>query len=46
MQVTDEQLERLGEYFVYHRIGERYGITFEKFVVRYLCGQWEAWLAA
>ncbi|HZG83867.1 hypothetical protein [Paenibacillus sp.] len=44
--MTDEQLDRLGEYFVYHRVRERYGLTFEQFVEKYRRGTWEAWLAA
>ena len=35
MRVNDDMLERLGVYFVYHNLYERYGITFESFVDRW-----------
>lgn len=38
LRVNDELLERLGLYFVYHNIFERYGISFEVFVGRWLRG--------
>ena len=38
---SDERLERLGKYFVYHRIYDRYGITFEHFVRMVEAGTWE-----
>lgn len=41
----DDLIERLGTYFVYHRIRERYGLTFEQFVQKVLNGTWEAYLA-
>lgn len=44
--MPDELLDKLGTYYVYHRIGERYEITFERFVEQYINGTWEAWLAA
>ena len=44
--MNDEQLDKLGEYFTYHRIHERYELTFERFVEMVLAGTWEAWLAA
>jgi len=37
---SDERLERLGKYFVYHRIYDRYGITFERFVRMVEAGTW------
>lgn len=43
--MNDDRLERLGKYFVFHRIKERYEITFETFVQRVLSGAWEAYLA-
>ncbi|WP_275261615.1 hypothetical protein [Brevibacillus borstelensis] len=43
--MNDDRLERLGTYFVFHRVHERYGITFETFVQRVLTGAWEAHLA-
>lgn len=45
MQIADERLDKLGEYFVRMKIRERYGITFETFVRRVLDGVWEAYLA-
>lgn len=38
VKINDELLERLGTYFVYHCIYERYGITFEIFVDRWMRG--------
>lgn len=38
MKVDDEILDKLGVYFVYHDIYNRYGITFETFVDRWLRG--------
>lgn len=42
MKMTDEQIEKLGDYFVYHRLRERYGWTFEQFVEKYKSGTWAA----
>lgn len=36
--MNDEMLERLGTYFVYHNILERYGMTFEQFIDRWQRG--------
>ena len=38
MKINDELLDRLGIYFVYHRVHEKYGITFESFVDRWTRG--------
>lgn len=38
MKINDELLERLGTYFVYHEVYERYGISFETFVDRHQRG--------
>lgn len=38
MKISDELLERLGVYFVYHNIYEKYGITFEVFIDRWVRG--------
>lgn len=38
LRINDETLEKLGVYFVYHRLHERYGITFEIFVDRWMRG--------
>jgi hypothetical protein len=35
MKISDELLDRLGIYFVYHEVYNRYGITFESFVDRW-----------
>lgn len=40
MKINDELLEKLGIYFVYHDIYNRYGITFESFVDRWVRGFW------
>ncbi|WP_281170088.1 hypothetical protein [Paenibacillus pinihumi] len=44
--MPDDLLDKLGEYFVYHSIGERYRITFEQFLGKVRAGTWEAYLAA
>lgn len=36
--MSDEMLDRLGVYFVYHDVYARRGITFEKFVERWQRG--------
>lgn len=41
MKINDELLEKLGAYFVYHDIYNRYGITFETFVERWMRGTLE-----
>ncbi|MBB5149979.1 MULTISPECIES: hypothetical protein [Ureibacillus] len=41
MKINDELLEKLGVYFVYHDIYNRYGITFETFVERWVRGTLE-----
>ncbi|MEG0258969.1 MAG: hypothetical protein RR595_02580 [Lysinibacillus sp.] len=38
MRINDEILDRLGVYFVHHNVYEKYGITFEVFVERWLRG--------
>lgn len=38
MRIDDDILERLGVYFVYHEIYERYGIPFEVFIERWSRG--------
>lgn len=43
MRINDELLDKLGGYFVYHQINERYGITFEIFVDRWTRGHVEIW---
>lgn len=39
--MTDELIDRLGTYFVYHKLQERYGWTFERFVDSWRSGAWE-----
>ena len=38
MRINDELLEKLGIYFVYHEVYNKYGITFESFVDRWTRG--------
>lgn len=38
MRINDELLDKLGIYFVYHEVYNRYGITFESFVDRWTRG--------
>lgn len=38
MKIDDEILDKLGVYFVYHDLYNRYGITFETFVKRWSKG--------
>lgn len=38
MKINDDMLDRLGSYFVYHEVYNRYGITFESFVDRWTRG--------
>lgn len=38
MKIDDVMLDKLGVYFVYHDIYNRYGITFETFVDRWIRG--------
>jgi predicted RNA-binding protein (virulence factor B family) len=36
-----ERIDKLGTYFIYHNIKERFGITFEIFVTMVDSGRWE-----
>ena len=38
MKINDEILDKLGIYFVYHKVHETYGMTFESFVDRWTRG--------
>ncbi|MEK4700480.1 hypothetical protein MKX47_12860 [Solibacillus sp. FSL R7-0668] len=38
MRINDEVLDKLGIYFVYHEVYNKYGITFESFVDRWSRG--------
>lgn len=35
---TDEQLDRLADYFIYHKLKDRFGWTFAYYVERHLRG--------
>ena len=39
--MNDDLLEKLGIYFVYHDIYNRFGITFESFIDKWSRGVWE-----
>lgn len=38
--MNDIMLDRLGDYFVYHDILNKYGITFEEFIRIWERGEW------
>ncbi len=38
VKIDDDLLEKLGVYFVYHEVYDRYGIPFETFVDRWMRG--------
>jgi hypothetical protein len=40
MAGSDERIDKLGDYFVYFNIRERFEITFERFVQLVDSGQW------
>jgi hypothetical protein len=40
MYESDDRIDKLGEYFVYFKIKERFQITFERFVEVVDSGQW------
>jgi len=39
--MNDRLLESLGEYFVYHKIQKRCGLTFEQFIDKWERGVWQ-----
>jgi hypothetical protein len=39
--MNDRLLESLGEYFVYHNIQKRCGLTFEQFIDKWERGVWQ-----
>ncbi|MGE7614751.1 hypothetical protein [Paenibacillus sp. NPDC101420] len=39
--MSDDLLNKLGDYFVDHRIGRTFKITFEQFVQQFQMGRWE-----
>ena len=41
MRVADEYIDKLGRYFVHHRIADKFGITFEQFFKIVERGDWE-----
>ncbi|WP_264373584.1 hypothetical protein [Paenibacillus psychroresistens] len=44
--MSEDLLERLGNYFTHFNVMDRYGITFEQFVEKWRSGTWDAYLAA
>lgn len=42
--MSDERLDKLGNYFIYHQIHPRYGITFERFVHLVNNGLWSEYV--
>ncbi|CAB4142615.1 hypothetical protein UFOVP451_33 [uncultured Caudovirales phage] len=42
--MSDERIEKLGTYFVYFDIRQRYGITFERFVNIVSKGGWHEYV--
>lgn len=45
MRRSDEQIERLGTYFVSLNIFEKYGITFDRFVQLVEANTWKEYVA-
>lgn len=43
--MSDAKIEKLGRYFVYHDILDRFGITFERFVYLVENNMWEEYVA-
>ncbi|AIQ54548.1 hypothetical protein [Paenibacillus sp. FSL R7-0331] len=41
MRIDDELLDRLGDYFIDHRIGYAFNITFEQFLEEFQRGRWQ-----
>lgn len=41
---VNDKIDKLGRYFVYHNILERYHIGFEKFVIMVDDGSWEQFI--
>lgn len=39
--MLDERIDKLGRYFVYFEVRERFNITFERFIELVDSGQWE-----
>ena len=42
IHLEDRLIESLGQYFVYHKIRERYGLSFEQFIEKWERGVWKA----
>ena len=43
--MSEETLDRLGTYYLYHSVQRRYGTPFVTFVKKVQNGTWEAYLA-
>lgn len=41
-----ERVDKLGTYFVYHKILERFEITFEQFIKMVDSGRWEEFITS
>lgn len=42
--MSESRLHKLGDYFVYHEVQKRYGITFERFLYLVDSGVWSWWV--
>lgn len=40
--ITCDEYEKLGTYFVYHNVAQRYNLTFERFVAIVKNNAWQA----
>lgn len=45
MTGVGERIDKLGTYYVYFNISERYGLTFERFVEMVDLGSWEEFVS-
>ncbi|GKS14741.1 hypothetical protein YDYSY3_57410 [Paenibacillus chitinolyticus] len=43
--MSDELLDKLGNYFVHYGIAQHHGITFERFIREYDNGTWTLWIS-
>ena len=46
IEMSPEAIDALGTIFVHLRLGDKYGITFERFVELKATGKWEAFVCA
>lgn len=44
--MTDERLNKLGNYFTHHNIYKRFGITFKQFMHMVKIGTWEDYITS